>query len=83
MADTTRRKWVIIKDNYVINTIIWDGVSDYKYPGPHDHMIEDVEQNIGIGMWYEEAEDNFYMPINKPPDIPEELEYLWENQQDQ
>ena len=78
MADTTRRKWVILKDNYVIAAIIWDGESEYTYPEPHDKMIEDIEQNIGLGMWYEEEEDSFYMPMSKPPDLPEELNYLWE-----
>lgn len=72
------RKWVAIRNNYVIAAFIWDGVTKYTYPEPHDLIIEDTAQNIGIGMWYEEAEGNFYYPINRPPDLPEELDYLYE-----
>lgn len=71
------RKWVVIKDNYVINAFIWDGITPYTYPDPHDLIIEDVEQSIGIGMWYEASENNFYQPIKKPNDIPQEIEYIY------
>jgi hypothetical protein len=72
------RKWLAIKQNYVVNAFIWDGVSEYKYPDPECIIMEDVDQNIGIGMYYEESEGIFYMPIGKrPPDIPEELEFLY------
>ena len=67
------KKWLIIKDNYVINAIIWDGVTPYQYPDPYDQMIEDVEQSINIGMWYEEAENLFYSPTGVPVDWPIEL----------
>jgi uncharacterized protein involved in tellurium resistance len=75
-----RRKWLAIKNNYVVAAFIWDGVAQYTYPDPECTIVEDVEQKIGIGMWYEEAEDVFYMPISKPNDVnyPEELNYLWE-----
>ena len=67
------KKWLIIKDNYVINAIIWDGVTEYEYPDPYDKMIEDVEEYINIGMWYEEAENLFYSPTGVPEDWPIEL----------
>jgi hypothetical protein len=67
------RKWLIIKDNYVINAIIWDGITPYQYPEPYDRMIEDVEQAINIGMWYEETENLFYNPTGVPIDWPIEL----------
>ena len=70
------RKWLIIKDNYVINAIIWDGVTEYQYPDPYDQMIEDVKQNVNIGTWYEESENMFYQPIGIPPDYPEELSFI-------
>jgi hypothetical protein len=61
--------YVIVKNNYVIDRIIAD--QGFVYPHPHDKMIEDVEQNISIGDWYEEAEDLFYRPVNGiPPDSP-------------
>jgi hypothetical protein len=25
------KKWLIIKDNYVINAILWDGITEYQY----------------------------------------------------
>jgi hypothetical protein len=67
------RKWLIIKDNYVINAIIWDGITQYQYPEPYDKMIEDVEQKVNIGMWYEENENIFYNPTGVPIDWPIEL----------
>jgi hypothetical protein len=67
------KKWLIIKDNYVINAIIWDGVTEYQYPDPYDQMIEDVKEYISIEMWYEESENLFYSPIGVPEDWPIEL----------
>jgi hypothetical protein len=74
-------KWLAIKNNYVVNTFIWDGIIEHTYPDPECILKEDVKQNIGIGMWYEESEDVFYMPMTKPkdPNYPKELDYLWEN----
>ncbi len=67
------KKWLIIKDNYVINSIIWDGVTEYEYPDPYDKMMEDEEEYVGIGMWYEEPENLFYSPTGVPEDWPIEL----------
>jgi hypothetical protein len=67
------KKWLIIKDNYVINAILWDGITEYQYPDPYDEMMEDIEQNISIGSWYERSKNTFYMPIGIPPDWPTEL----------
>jgi hypothetical protein len=65
--------FVIVKDNYVIDRIVAD--ADFVYPHPHDLVVEDVELNIYIGDWYEEAENIFYRPITGlPPDIPIELQ---------
>jgi len=74
------RKWLAIKNNYVVNAFIWDGITEYTYPDPECVIMEDIEQKIGIGMWYEEPEDVFYMPISKPndPNYPEELNYIWD-----
>jgi len=37
--------------------------------------VEDTEQNIHIGDWYEEAEGLFYRPVTgTPPDVPIELQ---------
>jgi hypothetical protein len=71
------RKWLAIKDNYVIDAFIWDGVTDFTYPNEHDSIMEDVEQIVGIGSWYEESEGVFYMPVTAPPDLPQEIQGIW------
>ena len=64
-------RWAVIKSNYVIDIIIWDGVTNWQYPGDHDLLIEDPEEMLGHGDWYESSEDIFYRPIGKiPPDFP-------------
>jgi hypothetical protein len=64
------RKWLIIKSNYVIDAIIWNGTDPYTYPHPYDLMIEDITYEIGIGDWYEASEGIFYRPLKTPPDFP-------------
>jgi hypothetical protein len=32
-------RWAVIKSNYVIDIIIWDGVTNWQYPGDHDLLI--------------------------------------------
>lgn len=63
-------RWAIIKSNYVIDVVIWDGNTPYQYPGNHDLMIEDTTENVGYGDWYESSEKIFYSPLSTPPDFP-------------
>ena len=72
--------YLIIKSNYVINRIQWDGVTQIDHGG--DTAIEDIGENVCIGDWYEEAEGVFYGPRSKPNDdaMPEELNTIWDNQ---
>jgi hypothetical protein len=63
-------RWLILKSNYVIDVIEWDGVTSWQYPGSYDTMVEDPTYDIGIGDWYEAAEDIFYRPLTIPPDYP-------------
>lgn len=65
--------WLVLKNNYVIAKVVWDGVTPWQYPYPHDQLIEDVNCNIGVGYWYEATENMFYVPIGIPPDLPDEL----------
>lgn len=67
------RYWLVIKDGYVINRVTWDGITNWEYPFPHDLVIEDINNNVGIGDWYDEADGIFYKPLSIPPDWPEEL----------
>lgn len=64
--------YAIIKNNYVIGKIGWDQemYPDYQYPFEYDLMIEDVNENVNIGDWYESAEGIFYRPLSTPPDWP-------------
>jgi hypothetical protein len=65
------KKWLIIKSNYVIDVIMWDGITPYVYPFPYDMMIEDLTYDtVGVGDWYESTEDIFYRPLKTPPDFP-------------
>ena len=62
--------WCVIKNNYVIDYIMWDGVTPYTYPFPHDSIKEDTEGSASIGDWYESLENIFYRPLKTPPDFP-------------
>ena len=41
-------KYAIIKNNEVINVIIWDGKTPFHYPFEHDEMIKSDELQIGM-----------------------------------
>lgn len=75
--------YAIILRSYVINRVVGD--KDFKYEGEYDLIIEDVNENIGIGDWYEASEGVFYAPRTKPndKDMPEELNAMWEEQKEQ
>lgn len=64
--------YVVIKSNYVIDRIYWNPQTypDYQYPFEHDLFLEDINQNINIGDWYDSAEGIFYRPLSTPPDWP-------------
>ena len=66
------KQYAIIKQNYVINRITLDQqmYPDYQYPFEHDAIIEDINENVNIGDWYEDAEGIFYRPLATPPDWP-------------
>jgi len=63
-------RWLILKSNYVIGVIIWDGITPIQYPDEYDSMMRDDSYNIGIGDWYESTENVFYRPLTTPPDYP-------------
>lgn len=63
-------RWAVIKSNYVIDVIIWDGITPWQYPGNYDLLIEDPEEMLGYGDWYESIENIFYRPLKTPPDFP-------------
>ena len=63
-------RWIVLKDNYVIDVIVWDGVTEYTYPFPHDSMYEDIQGVVNAGDWYEQSENIFYRPLETPPDFP-------------
>lgn len=63
-------RWAVIKSNYVIDVIIWDGVTPWQYPGDYDLLVEENTENVGMGDWYEASEGVFYHPLSSPPDYP-------------
>lgn len=67
--------YLLIKQGYVINRTI--GIPP---TAEGEIVMEDVDQSIHIGAWYEEAEGVFYMPFTKPddPNLPEEIQHLWD-----
>jgi|JI7StandDraft_1071085.scaffolds.fasta_scaffold253918_2 hypothetical protein len=67
------RYWLVIREGYVINRVIWDGIMPWSYSLPQDLIVEDVNCNVSIGDWYESLEGIFYKPLSTPPDLPEEL----------
>lgn len=48
-------KYAIIKNNEVINVIIWDGKTKFEYPFDYDEIIQSNELQIGMqlvdGVW--------------------------------
>lgn len=56
-------KYLIIKDNYVINTIEWDGVTPYTYPFDHDLMLWDQSESVAIGDYYDQTDNTFWKPV--------------------
>ena len=63
--------YAVIHKDKVINRIIWSGEGNWKYPFPHDELIEDNEGFYNIGMYFEEGQ--WHQPI---PSEPTELELL-------
>ena len=51
---TYMKKWAVIRDDVVIDLVVWDGETEWQYPFPHDEMVEITEKkNIGIGWYWE------------------------------
>jgi hypothetical protein len=63
------RIWVLIKNNYVIYRYVWDGVTPHTPPYEYDLILEDINQNVSVGDWYETSEGIFYRPLSTPPDL--------------
>lgn len=63
-------RWFVIKNNYIIDDIEWDGITSYIYPKPHDSLMNGDNNPAGIGDWYEPTEGVFYRPLTTPPDWP-------------
>ena len=41
-------RYAIIKNNEVINVIIWNGVTPFEYPFDYDEIIQSNELQIGM-----------------------------------
>jgi hypothetical protein len=64
------KRWAVLKSNYVIDVVIWDGISSWYYIGEYDSIVEDKYSVAGWGDWYESSEEIFYKPLSTPPDFP-------------
>jgi hypothetical protein len=64
------KRWAVLKSNYVIDVVIWDGISSWYYIGEYDSIVEDKYNVAGWGDWYESSEEIFYKPLSTPPDFP-------------
>ena len=54
--------WAVIKDDVVIDSVLWDGEAEWQYPQSHDELIEITEEiKIGIG-WYRN-EEGWHEPV--------------------
>jgi hypothetical protein len=42
------KRYAIIKDNQVIDSILWQGEGQWNYPRPHDQVIESNTLKIGM-----------------------------------
>ena len=61
--------WLVLKDNYVIDVVVWDGITPFSYPFPHDAMLP-TSGNLafaGMGDWYEASENILYRPLGVTP----------------
>ena len=52
-------KYAIIKNNEVVNIIIWDGKIKFEYPFDYDEMIQSDELQIGMKL----IDGNWELPI--------------------
>lgn len=54
-------KYAIIKNNEVINVIIWDGKTKFEYPFDYDDIVQSNELQIGMilidGVWIQQETD--------------------------
>lgn len=58
-------RYAMVKDNVVVNVVLWDG-DTAKWQPPTDGTIMIPNEWVGPGDWYEEAEQRFYraLPTN-------------------
>jgi hypothetical protein len=60
------RFWVLVKDNIVVNSIVWDGVSSWTPPDDHELVETTGMENAPGPDWLYEG------GIFTPSSIPEE-----------
>lgn len=64
------KRYVMVKDNVVYNSILWDGDINTWQP-PDDGTLVIENGSAGIGDWWEESEQRFYRPIPNDNDFSE------------
>jgi len=74
-----------LKNGYIVNSFIWDGVESFSYPDNNVDLLlkyepEEFEDFIpSIGDYWDEDEFEYIKITEKPEDenYPSELDYLW------
>jgi len=72
-------RYCVVKENYVINIIIWDGVEPTIYDDDVDiTLLAEPDGNVGVGYRYNTSQEIFYLVLNNiEADLPEELDDLF------
>jgi hypothetical protein len=60
------KRYAIIKDNQVIDSILWNGEGQWSYPRPHDQVIESDVLKIGM---YKEGEEWVSPPFSENEEL--------------
>lgn len=76
------KTWAVIKDDVVIDSVLWDGETEWEYPFPYDELIEITEElKIGIDWWkdeegnWNEPDPNSYLDSGFSEEYPDTEEY--------
>ena len=62
------KRYAMVKNNIVYNTIVWNGDSNIWQP-PDDGTLMIENGTASIGDWWEESEQRFYRPIPNDSDF--------------
>lgn len=58
-------RWAVIKGGRVVDITLWDrdAQPEWKYPIPHDLLVQDNHGIVMVGDRYDATEERFYQPV--------------------